>query len=426
MSTPNILALSDEDFLNAQPPVVEPTTETPAVVDQPDPAQTGADAGGEQDQGADGNVDTSGQGESQGGEGDDDTPPPVTEQQGSDDGTGEGKDPKDGATDQGGEAADTSGKAPDAKDPAATGTEGKDPAAADAANPNPASDAEKAAEPINYEDQYKKVMAPFKANGKTVELRSPEEAVRLMQLGANYSKKMAELQPSRNVVRMLKDNGLLDEDRLSFLIDIDKKNPEAIKKLLKDAEIDPLTIDIESEGNYTPGAHRVTEEESRFRTALDDVKLEEGGQETVKIVLDTWDNTSKDFLWKNPEVLETIRTQRTSGIYDRIVAEMDRQKLLGHISASTPFLQAYKTVGDQLAASNGFQDLVQQTVDDPAKPSAPQPQVIETKAAAPKSPVANSAQALAAAPSRAVARTAKQVTNPLAMSDEEFLAQIPK
>ncbi|MFR7882260.1 MAG: hypothetical protein ACLU5J_12915 [Christensenellales bacterium] len=35
---------------------------------------------------------------------------------------------------------------------------------------------------------YKKVMAPFKANGKMITLRSPEEAIQLMQ-GATLQKR---------------------------------------------------------------------------------------------------------------------------------------------------------------------------------------------------------------------------------------------
>ena len=38
-----------------------------------------------------------------------------------------------------------------------------------------------------------KLFAPFKANGKDIKVDSVEEAIALMQMGANYSKKMAGL-----------------------------------------------------------------------------------------------------------------------------------------------------------------------------------------------------------------------------------------
>ena len=71
---------------------------------------------------------------------------------------------------------------------------------------------------FNYKEGYEKLMAPFKANGKMITPRSPEEAISLMQMGANYTRKMQELQPYRKVMLMLQNNGLMDEEKLSFLI----------------------------------------------------------------------------------------------------------------------------------------------------------------------------------------------------------------
>ena len=88
-------------------------------------------------------------------------------------------------------------------------------------------------EKTDYEAFYKEVMTPFKANGKLIELRNPAEAVQLMQMGANYTRKMQAIQQHRKVLTMLENNGLLDEGKLSFLIDIEKKNPDAIQKLVK-------------------------------------------------------------------------------------------------------------------------------------------------------------------------------------------------
>ena len=83
--------------------------------------------------------------------------------------------------------------------------------------------------PVDYEAFFKQVMAPFKANGRTIELKSPDEAIRLMQMGAGYGRKIQDLQPHLKVLRMLEKNELLDENKLSFLIDVNAKNPEAIK-----------------------------------------------------------------------------------------------------------------------------------------------------------------------------------------------------
>jgi hypothetical protein len=117
-----------------------------------------------------------------------------------------------------------------------------------------------AAPTINYEEQYNRLMAPFKANGKMITLNSPEELIQLAQMGANYTRKMQDIQPHRKVLQMLQNNGLLDEGKLSFLIDLDKKDPEAIKKLIKDTGMDPLDIDTSVEPDYKEGNHIVSDD----------------------------------------------------------------------------------------------------------------------------------------------------------------------
>lgn len=57
-----------------------------------------------------------------------------------------------------------------------------------------------------------------------MQVNSVDEAIQLMQMGANYTRKMQELQPHRKTLLMLENNGLLDEGKLSFLIDSDEES----------------------------------------------------------------------------------------------------------------------------------------------------------------------------------------------------------
>lgn len=271
-----------------------------------------------------------------------------------------------------------------------------------------------AAPTINYEQEYNRLMAPFKANGKMITLNSPEEAIQLMQMGANYTRKMQDIQPHRKVLQMLENNGLLDEGKLSFLIDLDKKNPEAIKKLIKDTGMDPLDIDTSVEPDYKEGNHRISDEDVAFTTALEDIKSSPNGIETLQVI-NQWDHASKDLLWKSPELMSVIHSQRDNGIYDRIATEIDRRKVLGIIPASVPFINAYKVVGDELNSQGKFNDLV--------KPIPNRNTPIATRVAAPKPTVTNNNQANAASTTRSVKTPAKPLVNPLAMSDEDFLKQ---
>ena len=266
---------------------------------------------------------------------------------------------------------------------------------------------------VDYKAGYEQIMAPFKANGKTMQVKSVEEAIQLMQMGANYTRKMQELQPHRKTLLMLENNGLLDEGKLSFLIDLDKKNPEAIKKLLQDANINPLDVDMDNESTYQEGNHKVSDEEAQFRLVLDELNSNPVGRETLQTINSTWDQASKEVLWKQPEVMNTIHQQRENGVYARITAEIDRRRTLGVIQVGVPFLEAYRVVGDELHKAGAFNDLF--------KPKATAVAPVATRAAMPK-PTGLDPKAEAAAVHRG---SPSKTTSPLeAMqkaSDDEFL-----
>ena len=266
---------------------------------------------------------------------------------------------------------------------------------------------------VDYESFFKQVMTPFKANGREIKLTTPEEAIRLMQMGAGYGRKLQDLQPALKTLRMLEKNDLLDETKLSFLIDINKKNPEAIKKLIADSGIDPLDFDNQDNVSYTPTNHSVSDKEMAFQTTLKDVESSRGGTETIRLVNQTWDQESKAALWDQPEILKVMQSQRENGIYDQIVAEIDRQKLLGDISSNTPFLQAYQSAGDKLFPKAKA---------DTRTGDTPPNQVIATRTAAPKAQVQNGSKAAAAASTKTTTQRKAGVTiNPLEMADDDFL-----
>ena len=406
-TSPNPLELSDDDFMKIsspeamanykpeEPDAASAEEETAGEVVTSENEETGDEAKPEGEKP---------EGEAEGAE-DKDTVKPAAGEEGTESGTVQPK------TEEG----------KDKKEPEAPKPEGGVPPAGSVEEPKP----------VDHKAFYEQIMAPFKANGKTIELKSPEEAIQLMQMGANYTRKMQAIQPHRKVLTMLENNGLLDENRLSYLIDLDKKNPEAIKKLIKDAGIDPLEIDTEAEPTYLEGNHKVTDAEVNFRTNLDELSSTPTGKETLHTINSTWDETSKEVLWGEPSLMTIIHAQRETGVYDRIVTEVDRQKMLGKIAPDTPFLKAYKDVGDVMAAAGGFDDLLkpkQTTEEAPANipVGQPEPEPVVTRAVKPKPSVENGDKASAASPTRSTSKPAKPFVNPLAMSDDQFMAEFSK
>jgi hypothetical protein len=270
--------------------------------------------------------------------------------------------------------------------------------------------------PEAYKAFYEKVMAPFKANGKTIVLHSEEEAIQLMQMGANYTKKLQDIQPHRKVLLMLQNNDLLDEGKLSFLIDLEKRDPKAIQKLIKDSGIDPMDIDTDSDSDYQTGNHAVSDSEVQFRGVLEEITSSDTGKQTIQVIQQTWDQTSKEVLWSQPEILKVMHEQRESGVYARITSEIDRQKVLGKITPTMPFLEAYQLVGNQLY---GQPDTAAAGNNGSAEPA--QRRELDRRPAKPKLMVKDGDKAKAASTTKSTPRATRQIVNPLTMSDEEFL-----
>lgn len=417
-STPvNPLDMADEDILSmSTPPAAEaagegdeggesdPNNGAPAG-DQPDTDDPPAGDEGEGDGGE------GGDGGDPAGDGQD---PPAGSGEGTDDGatlshqdmSQEGHPDPTGA--EGGNPA-TQGKPAEGK-----GKGGQQP-------PTPEAEGDQGTPP-DYKALYEQLMSPIKANGKMIELRSPEELKQLAQMGANYTRKMQAIAPHRKILLMLENNGLLDEGKLSFLIDIEKKNPEAIKKLIKDAGIDPRDIDPDEEPNYTlHGNHRVSDEEAAFAAALEELRSTPEGLSTLQLMNTQWDQASKELLWKQPDIMALIHEQRESGIYDRVSTEVERLRALGQIPPNIPFLQAYKAVGEQMAQAGAFADLVSAQPQHRQQPAQPAP--VATRVQTPKPAVKNGDKVNAASPTRATPRKAEPIVNPLALSDEEFEKQ---
>lgn len=310
------------------------------------------------------------------------------------------------------------GDAPPAAKPAA---EAPATEAADGAPQTPVTAG--APEAVNYEELYRKIMAPFRANGREFKPESPDEAVQLMQLGANYTKKMQGLKPHLKMIRMLEANGLLQEDKISFLIDLDKKNPQAIQKLLHDGKVDPLDLDTTSAPTYKPSNYSVSDQDMRFQDAIASVRQSPTGTATIREINDNWDAASKEAIYSEPEVLEVLDQQRSNGIYAKITAEIERRRVLGQL-INVPFIQAYKTVGDELHQAGRL--LPEGTV--PAAPApapaASQPQPVDTRPARTRVPTATRDQvrAISAAPGSTTKATPRQALDPFTMTDEQIMA----
>lgn len=290
----------------------------------------------------------------------------------------------------------------------------------DAGKDSPASEkkAEEEAEPASkeetdYKAEYQKILAPFSANGKQMQVESAEEAITLMQMGANYNKKMAALKPNLKLLKLLENNGLLSEEKLSFLIDLDKKNPDAITKLVKDSGLDPLEMDV-SKSDYKPNTYTVHDREVELDSVLSDIQDTPTYSKTISIVGNKWDGESKKIIVENPQLIKVINDHMASGVFDLISNEVDRQRALNRLNGVSD-IEAYRLVGDEMHNRGALRPASQPaqkapgTVREPV-PAKPTAQNQDTRS-----------KKLAASTPKAAAPVKNDPDfNPLAMSDEDF------
>jgi hypothetical protein len=265
---------------------------------------------------------------------------------------------------------------------------------------------------FDYEGEYKKLLAPFRANGREMSVNNVDDALSLMKMGANYNKKMAGLKPNLKLMKMLSNNDLLDEGKLSYLIDINKKDPDAIAKLLKDSGIDPLEVDVEKSADYHPKTYTVEDDEVELDGTLDNIRDTKSYAATMDIIGNKWDESSKRVLFANPHIIEVINDHVGSGVYDQIHQVIESERMLGRLKGVSD-IEAYKAIGDKIQAAGGFTDSVVPTetttpiLSQPAKKKPIDPNLKKRKKAA-------------AATKSSPAKGIPTDFNPLNMSDEEF------
>lgn len=270
---------------------------------------------------------------------------------------------------------------------------------------------------------YAEITKPFKADGKDFQVKTAAEAIRLMQMGANYSRRMQEMKPLKAMDAVLKEHGLDNPDKLAQLIDISKGDPKAIQKLLKEKGIDPLDIDVSKPSEYTAKAYTADEKAIGFKDAIANTLQAPGGKELIADMNTKWDAESKDALFESPAIFDQLLSHKSAvdntnvSDYSKINAEVERQRVLGYLT-DVPFLQAYTQVSDAMANLDLLTSAKKSTPAAPAKApidTGPRKAAVKPKTEQPNPTLSSNPPKAAATPA------ADNQIDYSAMSDEDFL-----
>ena len=272
---------------------------------------------------------------------------------------------------------------------------------------------------VDIEAEYRKLIgSPIKANGTELVIDSVDDAIKLIQMGANYYKKVEQLKPAQKVITMLEKAGMLDEQKLSFAIDLLNKDKGAIAKLVEG--MDTYELQDEQHKDYVPTNRSVSDEQLTLDNVIQEVSSTPTGHRTLEVLGTKWDVASRETVVSNPEVIRVLNQHMADGTFDTVSNEVEKQRMLGNIPAGLNNIQAYKFVGDQLYAGKGkVAPQGQQPNQQPANAGKPIHKPSKETVVQQRRAASNSART----PSQSLSNN---MDNVFALSDEEFRAKYGK
>lgn len=237
--------------------------------------------------------------------------------------------------------------------------EGKEPSEPEADAEPGKTDSAPSEDAPDYKALYEQVFGkPFKANGKDLVVKSPDEAIQLMQMGANYHEKMAALKPVRRIARMLQDAGISDEESVAFLVDLHKKSPQAIAKLVKDSKIDLYELNLDEAETYKATPQIVSDAQLNLEDTIQQLNTQPGFQEMFTTVANNWDEVSQKLIMDNPGILGVLQTQNASGEFAQIMSEVHRIRMFNPAANGIPIINLYRDAEVSLRQSGGIKPQV--------------------------------------------------------------------
>lgn len=205
---------------------------------------------------------------------------------------------------------------------------------------------------------WAEISKPFKANGKMMTVSSPQEAIRLMQMGIGSQPIIQEYNANRPLIKALQENDLLDEGTINLMIEAKKGNLGAYKSLLTtlgfdEEQFDDLQYSEELDG-YQPQNHIKSAEALNFKDSLDNLDTNYPEvSDKVKQTLVSFQDGSLNLVSRQPEILEVLANITKNGFMDEVLAETEKAYLLGYVPENINKIQVLDKIVGELGKQKG-------------------------------------------------------------------------
>lgn len=210
----------------------------------------------------------------------------------------------------------------------------------------PPNDEQQETEPteIDYKKFYETVTQDFKASGKVIPgVKEPEKFIKALQMATDYALKTAALKPALKRVKML--DGISDEE-FTEMLDFRKRNPEVIKKAIKEANLDPIDLDLD-QINYVPQVKVISDDEYEYGETVQELAKDTKFTYTRELILNNLDSKSKEVILTNPVALRALHEEVASGRIEQIQAHALQLKTFGNYK-NVPDLELYAMIANEM------------------------------------------------------------------------------
>jgi len=203
-----------------------------------------------------------------------------------------------------------------------------------------------------YRKFYEEATSEFIANGKPMRgFDDPKKIIQAQQMAAGFSQKMRSIKEYKPFLKPLKESGVLENpDKFNLIINAMNGDRGAITQILKQAEIDPLEIDLEDQDNYTPKNVIASDIELALDEVIDNAEQYGVRDQVEKVIAEEWDDTSVYELLSDPQNSVDLVNHLSTGVYDLVMDRIAEKKITDPygIFSKKPAIEQYREAANEL------------------------------------------------------------------------------
>jgi hypothetical protein len=167
----------------------------------------------------------------------------------------------------------------------------------------------------------------------------------------DYTKKMQAIKPYRGRIDAMEEAGITDAD-FSLMMDTLKGDKAALDEVLKRTGVDALDLGSDEAGVYQPKSYGRDDKQIAIDDIVGIIEQDPEYEITRRVIANQWDNSSKNMLVEDPNLINLLHVDVKSGMYDKVAPLAEKRKMSDIISGrpQKSDLDYYREVGGEYHA----------------------------------------------------------------------------